>query len=105
MIICDLCSEAKECTPRQIEGKEYDICADCWQPLAGKLKGKGRIKKAREMVFLPPPRKEPELPETKPVPGEPPKIWGTGRPPMPAVAPASTVRTTPVTQRASSLAR
>jgi hypothetical protein len=41
MNLCDLCGHAKECTPRQIEGKEYDISAECWNPLAEKLKGKG----------------------------------------------------------------
>jgi hypothetical protein len=40
-----LCGQAKECSPRRIEGKEYDICADCWSPLEEKLKGKGRTKK------------------------------------------------------------
>lgn len=75
MILCDLCGQAKECQQKQIEGKGYDICAECWNPLAEKLKGKGRLrKKERETVFLPP-LKEPEAPP-KPVPGEPPKIWG-----------------------------
>ncbi len=76
MIVCDLCGRAKECFQKQIEGKEYDICSECWNPLAEKLKGKGRMKKERETVFLPPLTKEPEKQETKPVPGEPPKIWG-----------------------------
>jgi hypothetical protein len=46
------------------------------------LKGKGRVKKQREMVFLPPLTREPEPPATKPTPpGEPPKIFGDfGRP-------------------------
>jgi hypothetical protein len=75
MILCDLCGEPKECRPREIEGKEYDVCADCWNPIAAKLKGKGRMPK--EAVFLPsPPISAPEPQETKPVPGEPPKIWG-----------------------------
>jgi hypothetical protein len=75
MIICDLCGEAKDCLQKEIEGKQYDICAECWGPLAQKLKGKGKTKH-RETVFLPPPRmKEPE--EEAPLPGEPPKIWGT----------------------------
>ena len=76
MIQCDLCEQAKECTPRQIEGKEYDICADCWNPLEEKLKGKGRGKKQRGTVFLPPLKKEPEPPPRNPSPSEPPKIWG-----------------------------
>jgi len=77
MILCDLCGQTKECQPKKIEGKEYDICAECWNPLAEKLKGKGRVKKERETVFLPSqaiPEPKPEDP--KPVPGEPPKIWG-----------------------------
>ena len=39
MIVCDLCGEAKDCLPKEIEGKEYDICAVCWAPVAQKLKG------------------------------------------------------------------
>ncbi|MCU1337503.1 MAG: hypothetical protein JWO19_3084 [Bryobacterales bacterium] len=78
MILCDLCGQAKECQQKDIEGKEYDICAACWNPLAERLKGKGRVKKERETVFIPPLPKEPEKPEAKPVPGEPPKIWGSG---------------------------
>lgn len=76
MILCDLCGEVKECQQKEIEGKEYDICSECWEPLAEKLKGKGREKKEREYVFLPPLPKEPVREEPKP-PGEPPKIWGS----------------------------
>ena len=79
MIICDLCGETKNCLQKEIEGKEYDICSECWTPLAERLKGKGRPKD-RETVFLPPPRqiKEREIEEPEPLPGEPPKIWGEG---------------------------
>jgi hypothetical protein len=81
MILCDLCGQAKQCQQREIEGKQYDICSGCWNPLAQKLKGKGRVKKEREMVFLPPLTTPPEPKETKPLPGEPPKIWGgAGKP-------------------------
>jgi ribosome-binding protein aMBF1 (putative translation factor) len=82
MILCDLCDQAKECLQKEIDGKEYDICSECWKPLGERLKGKGRVKKERETVFLPPPRfKESEHEEPKPLPGEPPKIWGgVGRP-------------------------
>lgn len=75
MIVCDLCGEAKECLQKEIEVKEYDICADCWRPIAEKLKGKGRVKKVRETVFLPPtPERQPE--EPRPMPDRPPKIFG-----------------------------
>jgi hypothetical protein len=81
MILCDLCGQAKECQQKEIEGKEYDICSECWNPLAEKLKGKGRKKKEHEMVFLPPLASEPKHEEPKPVPGEPPKIWSSvGKP-------------------------
>jgi hypothetical protein len=80
MILCDLCGQARECKQRKVEAKEYDICADCWNALAEKLRGKGREIQEREMVFLPQLPKEPEKPEAKPVPGEPPKIWGSTRP-------------------------
>jgi hypothetical protein len=81
MILCDLCGQAKRCRPREIDGKEYDICSGCWNPLAAKLKGKGRTMREREIVLLPPLTREPETKEAKPSPGEPPKIWSRiGRP-------------------------
>jgi len=57
---------------KEIEGREYDICSECWAPLAERLKGKGILKNS-ETVFLPPPRrvKEREDEEPKPLPGEP----------------------------------
>ena len=75
MIICDLCGKVKDCLPKEIEGREYDICSDCWNPFAHKLEGKGR-EKGREIVLLPPPNKEREVEATEPLPGEPGKIWG-----------------------------
>ena len=54
MIICDLCGEAKVCLPKEIDGREYDICSACWNVLTQKLQGKGR--RIRETVFLPLPR-------------------------------------------------
>jgi hypothetical protein len=83
MIVCDLCGRAKECLKKEIDGKEYDLCSACWDPLAEKLRGKGRALKDREIVLLPPPRvaTKREADEPRPLPGEPPKIWGsTGRP-------------------------
>jgi hypothetical protein len=75
MIVCDLCGSSKDCAVREIEGKEYDICADCWAPLAEKLQGKGRVRRQPKTVFLPAP-KEPEKQPERPVPGRPPEIWG-----------------------------
>ena len=75
MILCDLCGHSRECLQKEIEGKVYDICSECWRPLAEKLKGKGRTIKEQETVIIPPITKEPERQEPKP-PGEPPKIWG-----------------------------
>ncbi len=78
MIICDLCGNRKSCLQKEIEGMEYDICSECWNPLADKLKGKGRPKHL-ETVFLQPPRQVQDRgEEPKPLPGEPPKIWGEG---------------------------
>src|SRR5260370_36516618 len=81
MIICDLCGEAKDCLQKEIDGKEYDICSECWNPLAEKLKGKGRAQKSREIVLLPPPRVGPEREsgEPRPWPEEPPKKWAEPR--------------------------
>ena len=76
MVICDLCGQAKDCQQKEIDGKEYDICSECWDPIAQKLKGKGR-EKHRETVFLPRTRiKESEEDEPLPLPGEPPVIQG-----------------------------
>ncbi len=36
MIVCDLCGEGKDCLQKEIEGRECDICAECWKPLAQK---------------------------------------------------------------------
>jgi ribosome-binding protein aMBF1 (putative translation factor) len=74
MIICDLCGKATDCLQKEIEGKEYDICSECWNPFAQKLRGKGRAIN-REIVLLPPPRAVKEQ-EDEERPGEPPKIWG-----------------------------
>jgi ribosome-binding protein aMBF1 (putative translation factor) len=79
MVLCDLCGQAKDCMQKEIEGKEYDICSECWKPLAEKLKGKGRARKERETIFLPAPTGEQEPEISKPLPGGPPKIWGEKR--------------------------
>ena len=78
MITCDLCDEARDCLQKEIEGKEYDICSECWKPFEQKLRGKGRVKK--EMVFLPSPREKEREDEEKPGPGEPLTIWGEVQP-------------------------
>jgi len=75
MIICDLCGEARDCLQKEIEGKEYDICSECWNPLAQKLMGRSRAIN-REIVLLPPPRDVREREDEDPKPGESPKIWG-----------------------------
>lgn len=72
---CDLCGEVKECLRKEIDGKEYDICQDCWGELWSKLQGKGRPKESREIILLPP-REEAEREEEQPKPGEPPIIHG-----------------------------
>ena len=75
VIICDLCGHAKECLQKEIDGREYDLCPECWSPLAQKLKGKGRNIN-RELVLLPPRDAKERESEEVPRPGEPPKIWG-----------------------------
>jgi hypothetical protein len=37
MILCASCGEQKECLQKEIEGREYDICAGCWLQLEQKL--------------------------------------------------------------------
>ena len=75
MIFCDLCGEQKECLQKEIDGREFDICVECWRPLEEKLKGKGRVKRKREMVFLPS-QPTPEAPDPKTPPAMPPTIIG-----------------------------
>jgi hypothetical protein len=75
VILCDLCGQAKKCLQKEIDGREFDICSDCWRPLEEKLKDKGRVTKTREMVFLPP-RGVPEPEEPTTPPRLPPKIIG-----------------------------
>ena len=79
---CDLCGEIKDCGQKRIDGREYDVCSDCWAALEEKLKGKGRRVAERETVFLPQRTETPREPEREePAPGAPPKIWyGSDRP-------------------------
>lgn len=74
-MMCDLCGEVRKCRARQIEGKVYDFCSDCWRALADKLKGKGRPVREEPLVLLPPTLPESERKELKPSPGQRPKIW------------------------------
>jgi ribosome-binding protein aMBF1 (putative translation factor) len=72
---CDICHEVRECSQREIEQAEYDVCSECWEALAFKLKGKGRSK--RQAVIIPP---APAIPEPtaepkQPFPGAPPTIY------------------------------
>ena len=76
MTVCDLCGKTTECLQKEIEGREYDICSECWNLLAQRLKGKGRVK-SPATVFLPPPRPIREDDEPEP-PDNLPKIWGIG---------------------------
>lgn len=76
MITCDFCGKAKDCLQKEIDGKEYDFCSECWELLAQKLQGKGR-EKQREMVLLPPTGiKNREEEESQPLPGRSPIIQG-----------------------------
>lgn len=80
MITCDLCGKEKDCAQKEIDGREYDICSECWNPLAQKLKGKGRVKPG-ETVLLPRrllKEQEEEMPQA--LPGEPPVIQGDAHP-------------------------
>jgi len=77
VVICDLCSKTNSCLQKEIDGREYDLCSECWEALAQKLKGKGR--KVPETVFLPSrPAKERKEEEPHPLRGEPPTIQGAG---------------------------
>jgi hypothetical protein len=60
---------------KEIDGREFDICADCWHSIEEKLRGKGRAKKRRDMVFLPPPTAPEREPDEPKRPPGPPKIF------------------------------
>ena len=79
---CDLCNEIRDCAQRVIEDKEYDICSDCWNALIQKLTGKGRAKRAPEIVTVPLPQvtASPDQPKPSPFPGAPPTIYGSADP-------------------------
>ena len=45
VIYCDLCGRTAPCVQKEIDGREFDLCDSCWDPLAAKLSGKGRTRK------------------------------------------------------------
>jgi hypothetical protein len=54
---CDLCNEVRDCAPKFIGDKEYDVCVECWKALGEKLKGKGKeIRIVEPLILLPDPR-------------------------------------------------
>lgn len=73
---CDLCNQVKDCLQKEIDGKEYDLCRECWAELAARLQDKGRRKERREIILLPP-HDQPQEPDESPKPGEPPIIQGS----------------------------
>jgi len=79
---CDMCNEIRDCAQRIIEDKEYDICSDCWNSLIQRLTGKGRAKRPRELISVPPPRvpDSPDEPKPSRFPGAPPTIYGSADP-------------------------
>ncbi len=73
--VCALCDKDRECVTKEIEGREYNICPECWRNLAEILKGKGRLIERHSPVTLDPPDVPREEPAEKPFPGTPPKVW------------------------------
>ena len=76
MILCDWCGQAKECQQKEIDGREFDICSDCWNPIEEKLKDKGRPKRRGNMVFFHGIRPRNESPMNPTGPAGPPEIFG-----------------------------
>ena len=74
---CDLCNELRDCAPKIIGDKEYDICTECWKALEEKLKGKGKeIRIVEPVILLPDPRESRQREDEEPQsPGEPLIIW------------------------------
>ena len=76
---CALCGQTKDCLQKVIDGKEYDVCSDCWETISKQLQGKGRIIK-RDVVVIAPPDLRREREDERPFPGVPPKIWLSQKP-------------------------
>jgi hypothetical protein len=74
---CDICDEVRECSQREIEQTEYDVCAECWEAIALKLKGKGRPKRQAVVVQPAPAIPEPTREPKQPFPGAPPTIYAS----------------------------
>ena len=51
VILCDLRGEQKECVQKEIDGREFHICAKCWRPLeeTGGDRGAGFVR--MPMIF------------------------------------------------------
>ena len=41
---CDLCGNSAACLQKEFEGRELDICEDCWCPLAENAGDKGQTR-------------------------------------------------------------
>jgi hypothetical protein len=67
----------RDCVPKVIGDKEYEICLACWKVLEEKLKGKGKeIRIAEPVILLPDPRESRQREgEEPPSPRETPIIW------------------------------
>jgi hypothetical protein len=74
---CDICHEVRECSQREIEQAEYDVCSECWEALAFKLKGKGRPKRQAVIIQPAPAIPEPTGEPKQPFPGAPPTIYAS----------------------------
>ena len=37
MLSYDLCGKTAECLQKEIDGREFDVCQECWAPLSEKL--------------------------------------------------------------------
>jgi ribosome-binding protein aMBF1 (putative translation factor) len=45
VILCDLCGNQKDCFQKEIDGREFDICADCWWPLGREAERQRAVEK------------------------------------------------------------
>jgi len=71
---CDLCGRTRNCLPKLIEQKEYDMCFRCWSALKKKLRGKGRRLGQAEITLLALQPSNHEHIEDEPRPGDSPKV-------------------------------
>lgn len=76
LFLCDWCDKQKGCKPMTIDGKSYDICAECRSEIGAKLSGKGEQPESPLKQFVE------TFGKQKPWPENPTPRWTLEHPPV-----------------------